>query len=245
MDLPDEIMLQILGSVDSKALLSTRLVNHRLCGITRDPRLIKLNPHYIINDHPYLNEEVYTRRELLLEVFKAGTVDLSWLVKNTTAAIRSSGLTPAGWLLVQNAAWNVTQSAAWGATAYSTVMNMERSTWLATSNHLWSVTRYVTRSPSWFTWNSAQGAVLDTVAESVTKEDVKGYLHGLELRKPIEIGKHAYLIAECLMICKIDKDLCLRVQGIVTQYGLEDITFQLAADIAPNNPWARQFYELY
>lgn len=248
MDLPDEILVQVLGSVDPKTLTIAKRVNQRLHSIAQDPGLIKLHPHHIIEGHPYLYEDVYygSNKKLLPEVCKANIVDLSWLVKNTTTIIKESGLTSLGWYLLQDAS----QAAAWDAA----VSYMQDETgepwgeqdgavdaWDEARSTVWSFIR-----PLWCVdYNAAWNLTVRTTKEYVTPRDVLEYLLESNLTDPIEIGEHAYQIAECLMLRAIDKDLCLRIHSIVKKYDPVDITVLVAADLFPNNPWIQQYHELY
>lgn len=256
MDLPNEIMLQILCYVDAKTLLSTSRVNQRLHDITQDSSLVKLHPHHIIQDRAYLNEHVYSSKELLLEVFRTDSADLSWLVKGTTAVIRESGLTTIGWYLLQNgvryalertvekivtddvARTYVFTLSGWDVGLYH---RGQSATWAATCHNNNNINDW--RLHVLMAVNRAQSSATAAASDYVTEADVLEYLLGLRPTDPIEIGKRAYEIAECLMIRKIDRALCLRIHSIVNEHCLLAIPFLPSFNI-PDNPWIRQYNEL-
>lgn len=261
MDLPDEILLQILSSINVKTLVSVGKVNRRLSGISQDAALP-------LNKHVY-----YDNKVLLAEVFRNYAVNLSWLVKGKTSVIKESGLTPMGWYLLQDAAnvaiyeavydvtamhhgrassgnsWNIAMSAArdYGAcnSAWYSVMGTIRNADYI-SNHPWHADWHSDwESNKNAPWRNACCAGRDAVSECVTADHVKDYLLKLNLTDPIEIGKHSQQIAECLMIRYINKDLCNELHSIIKEHGLDDITFKLPADTLLDNPWIQQYHDLF
>lgn len=252
MNLPDEILLHIL-SFDDEAQVSVGTVNLRLDAMSQ-AHIRKQPDHHVIGNRAYLREQVYSSPELLLTLFRDDAIDVPWLVKGTTDIIRGSGLNTVAWYILQCSAYFFANKVAEAAAKYVAKYPPLGSTWDAGGD------AYV-YNPGDYVWSDTGDAAgeaveeivdykwLETVggkfscSELVTEADVKSYLLRLDLTCPADIGRHAYQIAQCLMLRKINREVCDKIDDLTTMRFLDDITYQI--DTIPMNPWIEQYHELY
>lgn len=257
MNLPDEILLCILGSMNLRDLINTGRVNQRLNAVSQDNTLLRLHPHQIIKDRPYLNEKVYSFKTepspspspLLVEVFRNNTVNLDWLIHSATKIIRESKLTSVGWMMLNFVSIVAIRGAAVDAISNNndpTVKSTcKSSSWWRAGTTVWNARPY----------GGALKAAIKPIREATRDQSVKAdevirYLSLMPELDPVDIGARAYHIAECLMLLKIDKSLLDKIQDIVKERRLDNISWQVPTDVPGRGlgpglrDWIRQFNEL-
>lgn len=244
MDLPDEILENILQRTDPITLIRCRRVNKRLWSITHRDILLRSFPHHILREGEYslkiLNDEVYSNL-LDRSQHKRSYVEtlMSWFgswLNPFFGSAPSPGLSPRVFLDVLRAD---TVDLAWiHAKTSKLVQNsgLSRKAWnllrdILHVNSAGTRAMHDYRYPSWCYYDypgPCMRAIMDAiiiVAKDyfITFRDINRYLFdpklGLDWNNPLEIAKKTHLITECLILCSIDEALCRKIYDICTELG--------------------------
>jgi hypothetical protein len=226
LELPDEILLDVLYYLDSSTILNCRLVNRRLYRLSHDSGLSKRLPHIVTY---YLKEDPFLTKALFQELTNQDTMDL--LAARYTSIIRELNMDSMSWAIL---------------TGILRVMAGEYVDYV-----IWkSIDNATTADGKCKNYNRAYSKVVEWTAPYFKYQNfLTGGLHGIKDiidRSNLTSEEAKDRVRSCLALMPIDRKLCVYVMCIVKQYKLPTVSIPEATLLKlKDNPWIQQYRELY